>query len=60
MRTDSIFRIASLTKPITCAGMVLVDEGRISLLDPVEKYLPEFKALKLIRAAPERDSTAER
>src|SRR5205085_1674863 len=48
MRTDSIFRIASLTKPITCAGiMVLVDEGRISLIDPVEKYLPEFKGLKL-------------
>src|SRR5438552_1016091 len=39
MRTGSIFRIASLTKPITCAGiMVLVDEGRVSLIDPVEKY----------------------
>src|SRR5260370_23744034 len=48
MRTGSIFRIASLTKPITCAGiMVLVDEGRVSLIDPVEKYLPEFKGLKL-------------
>ncbi|MCU1261484.1 MAG: Beta-lactamase [Bryobacterales bacterium] len=44
MRTDTIFQIMSLSKPITCAGaMVLVDEGRISLLDPVEKYLPEFK-----------------
>ena len=48
MRTDTIFRIASLTKPITCAGvMVLVDEGRVSPIDPVEKYLPEFKGLKL-------------
>jgi CubicO group peptidase (beta-lactamase class C family) len=48
MRTDSIFRIASVTKPITCAGvMILVDEGRVSLIDPVEKYLPEFKGLKL-------------
>ncbi len=48
MRTDTIFRIASLTKPITCAGvMILVDEGRVSLIDPVEKYLPEFKGLKL-------------
>jgi CubicO group peptidase (beta-lactamase class C family) len=47
MRVDSIFRIASLTKPVTCAGiMVLVDEGRISLLDPVENYLPEFKGQK--------------
>jgi CubicO group peptidase (beta-lactamase class C family) len=48
MRPDTIFRIMSLTKPITCAGvMILVDEGRVSLIDPVEKYLPEFKGLKL-------------
>jgi CubicO group peptidase (beta-lactamase class C family) len=48
MRTDSIFRIMSMTKPITCAGiMILVDEGRLSLLDPVEKYVPEFKDIKL-------------
>src|SRR5689334_10433478 len=48
MRPDTIFRLASVTKPITCAGiMVLVDEGRVSLIDPVEKYLPEFKDLKL-------------
>src|SRR5581483_4338737 len=37
MRADSIFRIAAMTKPVTCAGvMILVDEGRVSLLDPVE------------------------
>lgn len=48
MRADSLFRIASMTKPITVAGlMILVDEARISLLDPVEKYLPEFKGIKL-------------
>ncbi|MFN3324374.1 MAG: serine hydrolase domain-containing protein [Bryobacteraceae bacterium] len=48
MRTDTIFRIASLTKPITCAAaMILIDEGRISLLDPVEKHLPEFRGQKL-------------
>jgi CubicO group peptidase (beta-lactamase class C family) len=48
MRTDTVFRLASVTKPITCAGiMVLVDEGRISLIDPAEKYLPEFKGLKV-------------
>ena len=48
MRKDSLFRIASLTKPITCAGiMVLVDEGRLSVIDPVEKYLPEYKGLKV-------------
>lgn len=48
MRTDTIFRIMSLTKPMTSAAvMLLVDEGRISLVDPVEKYLPEFKGQKL-------------
>jgi CubicO group peptidase (beta-lactamase class C family) len=48
MRKDSLFRIASLTKPVTCAGiMTLVDEGRISLIDPVEKYLPEYRGLKM-------------
>ncbi len=48
MRKDAIFRIASLTKPITCAAiMILVDEGRLSLIDPVEKYLPEYRGIKL-------------
>jgi CubicO group peptidase (beta-lactamase class C family) len=48
MKADSIFRIMSVTKPITCAGvMTLVDEGRLSLLDPVDKYVPEFKSLKV-------------
>jgi len=48
MRTGSLFQIMSMTKPITCAAvMTLVDEGRISINDPVEKYLPEFKGQKL-------------
>jgi CubicO group peptidase (beta-lactamase class C family) len=48
MRTDSIFRIASMTKSLTVTGvMILVDEGRLSLLDPVEQFLPEFKGIKL-------------
>lgn len=48
MRKNTIFRIASLTKPITCAGiMILVDEGKISVIDPVEKYLPEYKGIKV-------------
>jgi CubicO group peptidase (beta-lactamase class C family) len=48
MRKDSLFRIASLTKPITCAGiMVLVDAGKISVIDPVEKFLPEYKGQKV-------------
>jgi len=48
MRVDTIFHMMSVTKPVTCAGiMVLVDEGRLSLLDPVEKFVPEFKDLKV-------------
>jgi len=44
LRTDSVFWIASMSKPITAAGlMILVDEGKVKLDDPVEKYLPEFK-----------------
>ena len=48
MRTDTIFRIASMTKSFTAAGvMVLVDEGRLSLMDPVEQFLPEFRRMKV-------------
>jgi CubicO group peptidase (beta-lactamase class C family) len=48
MQKDSLFRIASLTKPITCAGiMVLADEGELSVIDPVEKYLPEYRGIKV-------------
>ena len=48
MKAGSIFRIMSVTKPITCAGvMVLVDEGRLSLLDPAEKFVPEFKGIRV-------------
>jgi len=48
MRTDSIFRIASMTKPITAVGiMILVDEGKLSVEDAVEKHLPEFRGMKL-------------
>jgi CubicO group peptidase (beta-lactamase class C family) len=44
MPADALFWIASTSKPMTAtAVMMLVDEGKISLDDPVEKYLPEFK-----------------
>ncbi len=49
MRTDCLFWIASMSKPITgTALMVLVDEGKVNVDDPVEKYLPEFKGLMVI------------
>jgi len=48
MRKDSIFRVYSMTKPITSVGlMMLYEEGRFRLKDPVEWYLPEFKDAKV-------------
>ena len=44
LKTDAIFRIASMTKPVTSiAFMQLVEQGRVALSDPVAKVLPEFK-----------------
>ena len=44
MRTDAIFRIASMTKAVTTtAAMILYEEGRFMLKDPVSKYIPAFK-----------------
>lgn len=51
MKPDSVFWIASMSKPITgTALMLLVDEGKVKLDDPIEKYLPEFKELKVAGA----------
>ena len=48
MKPDSIFRIASMTKPITSVAlMMLVEEGKIQIDDPLALYLPEFKDLKV-------------
>jgi CubicO group peptidase (beta-lactamase class C family) len=53
MAVDSIFWIASMTKPILAALlMMLQDEGKLSVDDPVEKYLPEFKKLQLKNGKP--------
>ncbi len=44
MAVDTIFRLASMTKPVTSvAVMMLVEEGKISLDEPIAKYLPEFR-----------------
>src|SRR5215467_7883410 len=51
MARDSIFRIASITKPITAAAvMMLAEEGRIALDDPVGPWLPELAAPSVVRA----------
>jgi CubicO group peptidase (beta-lactamase class C family) len=48
MRNDSIFRIYSMTKPIvSVAAMMLVEEGRMQISDPVSKYLPEMGRMKV-------------
>ena len=48
MRPDTIFRIASMTKPITSvAVMMLHEEGRLSITDPLSRYLPAFKSPKV-------------
>lgn len=48
MQPDAIFRIASMSKPITSLAILMLnEEGRLSIADPVEKYLPEFKGLQV-------------
>jgi CubicO group peptidase (beta-lactamase class C family) len=50
MARDSIFRIASITKPITAAAlMMLVDDGDVALEDPVERCLPELASRVVVR-----------
>jgi CubicO group peptidase (beta-lactamase class C family) len=50
MMRESIFRIASITKPITAAAlMMLVDDGVMALDDPVERWLPELAAPMVVR-----------
>ena len=48
---DAIFRIASLTKPVTgVAAMLLIEDGVLALSDPVEKWLPELSARRVLRS----------
>jgi len=48
MRRDCVFRIASMTKPITAvAALMLMEEGKFSLVDPVSRHLPELEDLKV-------------
>jgi methyl acetate hydrolase len=51
LTSDAMFRIASMTKPVTSVAMMqLVEQGRIGLDDPAEKYLPELAGLKVIES----------
>lgn len=52
MTTDTIVRIASMSKPITStAVLILVDEGKIGLDDPVSKFIPEFKEPRVLASS---------
>src|SRR6476646_1908264 len=48
---DTIFRIASMTKPVTSvAALMLVEEGRIALTDPIARYAAEFSQTRVLRS----------
>jgi CubicO group peptidase (beta-lactamase class C family) len=58
MRTDNIFRIASQTKAIVSVGMMMLyEEGKFLLDDPVSKYIPEFKNPAVLDKFSERDTS---
>src|SRR5512136_3344973 len=53
MQLDTLFRIYSMTKPITTtAALMLLEEGRIRLADPIWRYIPAFKDVKVIDNTP--------
>jgi len=59
MRLDTRFRIASMTKPVTAvAAMKLIEEGSLGLDDPVERYLPSARSLR-VATSPDRDRSGE-
>jgi CubicO group peptidase (beta-lactamase class C family) len=62
MKSDSIFRIASMSKPITSVAiMILAEEGKLDIGAPVAQYLPEFRDVKVgvERVAPKRPMTIQ-
>ena len=62
MKKDSIFRVASMSKPITTvAAMILVEENKLDLGAPVAQYLPEFRDVKVgaEKVAPKRPMTVQ-
>jgi CubicO group peptidase (beta-lactamase class C family) len=59
MRKDGIFRMASMTKPISgVAVMMLLEEGKLRLTDPVSRFIPEFKDARVAIAKPSRQGPA--
>ena len=61
MRTDTIFRIASMTKPITSVAiMMLYEEGKLLLTDPVSKFIPGFRNMAVLEQGAEKPVAARR
>ena len=61
MRTDTIFRIASMTKPMTSvAVMMLYEEGKLLLTDPVSKFIPVFKSMTVLAQGADKPVPAQR
>ena len=60
MTNDTIFRIASMTKPIvTVAAMILMEEGKLTLADPVSRFIPAFTETKVAVPKKKDDGTVE-
>ncbi|MDZ4371420.1 MAG: serine hydrolase domain-containing protein [Phenylobacterium sp.] len=50
MERDTLFRIASMTKPVTSiAALMLIEEGKLSLDDPITRWMPEFKDMRVLK-----------
>jgi len=61
MRPDTLFRIASMTKPITSVAlMMLFEDGKLLLTDPVSKFIPAFKSSRVLEGAAEAPVAARR
>ena len=57
---NSLFRLASMTKPVTAfATLILVERGKLALDDTIDKYLPEFKTIKIIYPTGEEKAPKE-
>src|SRR5262245_17336864 len=60
MTNDTIFRIASMTKPIvSVAAIILMEEGKLTLADPVSRYIPAFADTKVAVEKKKEDGTVE-
>ena len=60
MTTDAVFHIASMTKPMVTAGaLMLYEEGRVLMDDPISKYLPQFANMQVAVMSPDGKSIVE-